>query len=179
MLRKPRLRFLQLDRRQVAELEDLLQTDLAVKAETVLSDVRKRWKVLECSGHDASPAVWQNLLRWQNGLAWLKFGDWACDSVKPCAEEKQVAGFFLQLIEARVPVQLVELEQKAIVAAADAFADAREAGLGGWWLPAGSSLEVGQIRWFSFKVQLADLPSWFRPQHQKGQPASLQAIICA
>ena len=99
--------------------------------------------------------------------------------MKPCAEEKQVVGFVLQLIEARVPVQLVELEQKAIVAAADAFADAREAGLGGWWLFAGSPLEVGQMRWFSFKVQLADLPSWFRPQRQKGQPASLQAIICA
>ena len=179
MLRKPTLRFLQLDRRQLAELEDLLQTDLAVKADAVLSDVRKGWKLLECSGHEARLAVWQDLLRWKNGLAWLKFGDWTCDSVKPCAEEKQVAGFFLQLIEARVPVQLVELEQKAVVAAADAFADAREAGLGGWWLPAGSPLEVGQIRWFSFKVQLADLPSWFRPQRQSGQPGSLQAIICA
>ncbi|OLQ06360.1 Protein lap1 [Symbiodinium microadriaticum] len=156
-----------------------MQTDLAVKADAVLSDVRKGWKLLECSRHEARPAVWQDLLRRENGLAWLKFGDWTCDSVKPCAEEKQVAGFFLQLIEARVPVQLVELEQKAVVAAADAFADAREAGLGGWWLPAGSPLEVGQIRWFSFKVQLADLPSWFRPQRQSGQPGSLQAIICA
>ncbi|CAE7027690.1 unnamed protein product [Symbiodinium sp. CCMP2592] len=100
---------------------------------------------------------------------WLKFGDWACDSVKPCAEEKQVAGFFLRLIEPRAPVHLVELEQKAVVAAADACASEHEAGLGGWWLPAGSPLEVDQLRWFSFKVQVSDLLDWFRPQHQNGR----------
>ena len=138
MLRKPTLQFLQLGRKQVAELEDLMTGDLTVSADSMLSDIREDWKLLECSGREARPTVWQDALRWKQGLAWLKFGDWACHSVKPCAEEKQVAAFFLRLIEARVPVHLVELEQKAI----DAFASEREAGLGGWWLPVGSQLEV-------------------------------------
>ena len=140
MLRKPTLRFLQHDRRQVAELEHLLQDDLTVKADSVLSDTRKGWKLLEC-GILVRPVVWRDVFALKT---WLGLGDWECGSVKPCA--------FLQLIEARVPVHLVELEQKGIGAAADAFADAHEAGLGGWRLFAGSHLEVGQIRWFSFKV---------------------------
>ena len=104
MLRKPALRFIQLDRRQVAELEGLLGNDLTVLADADLSDVLKGWQLLECSGKPARPAGWQDTLRWKHGLAWL--------SVKPCAEEKHVASFFLRLVEARVPVHLVELEQR-------------------------------------------------------------------
>ena len=69
MLRKPTLRFLQLDRRQVAELEDLLQTDLAVKADAVLSGVRKGWKLLECSGHEARSAFGK--IFYVGKMAWL------------------------------------------------------------------------------------------------------------
>ena len=99
--------------------------------------------------------------------------------MKPCAEEQRVAGSFLQLIEARVPVQLVECEQIGALVVADAYADESHAGLGGWWLPSGCQLDVAQIRWLSFRVQRSDLPSWFTCGEKGAQKPSLRALICA
>ena len=179
MLHKPSLRWLQLDHRQVAELQELLDDALVVQRAAKLSDILKGWKLLECSGRAAWPVVWPDALRWKQGQAWVKFGDWAGAAVKPCAEEQRVAGFFLQLIEARVPVQLVECEQIGALAAADAYADESHAGLGGWWLPSGCQLDVTQIRWFSFHVRRSDLPVWFICGEKGTQKPSLQALICA
>ncbi|CAE7941680.1 DNAJC7 [Symbiodinium sp. KB8] len=84
-----------------------------------------------------------------SGIARAEAGDWKPNGtglvmLRAAMAEEQIDAASVEPADrrARVPVQLVELEQKAIVAAADAFADAREAGLGGWWLPAGSPLEV-------------------------------------
>ena len=46
-------------------------------------------------------------------------------------------------------------------AAADAFADDDQAGLGGWWIEPGAELHLRNIQYFSISVQLRDLPVWF------------------
>ena len=82
MLRKPTLRFLQHDRRQVAELEHLLQDEL---------DSEGRFRTV---GHPERVGSFWNAGYWSalENMA-LGLGDWECGSVKPCA--------FLQLIEAK------------------------------------------------------------------------------
>ena len=50
VLHKPSLRLLQLDHRQVAELQELLDDALIVRRPAKLSDILKGWKLLECSG---------------------------------------------------------------------------------------------------------------------------------
>ena len=58
--------------------------------------------------------------------------------------------------------------------AADAFADASGAGIGGWWLPEGAGLEPGNVQWFSMQLQRGSLPEWFQGSSSRG----LQELIC-
>ena len=75
---------------------------------------------------------------------------------------------------ARVQVHLIECEQIGALAAADAYADESEAGLGGWWLPSGCQLEIAQIRRLSFRIRRSDLPHRFTSGEKGAQQPSLQ-----
>ena len=61
------------------------------------------------------------------------------------------------------------------LAAADAWADAERAGLGGWWLPDGAPVDAAEIHWFSVQLTRKSLPSWFRAESN----TSLQACDAA
>ena len=61
------------------------------------------------------------------------------------------------------------------LAAADAWADAEHAGLGGWWLPYGAPVDAAEICWFSVQLTRKSLPSWFRADGN----SSLQACVAA
>ena len=83
-------------------------------------------------------------------------------------DETRVAAFVYEVVEANVPVQLATSAGMLGAAAADAFADDDQAGLGGWWIEPGAELHLRNIQYFSISVQLRDLPVWFLKTLDKG-----------
>lgn len=179
MAAKPTLRFQHLDREQLAELSGLLDSAWRVTRHATLSDVRQGWQLLEICGRAVSDREDVLSPAWKNGRVWLKLGEPRARNVKPSAEEKRVAGFFLHFIEAVKPLYLVESHGQPCLAAADAFASHNRAGIGGWWLPAGAPLCVSELRWFSYQFSMDALPAWFKADATLEHDANLQLLICA
>ena len=131
-LAKPKLHLQCLDCEQIGEVASVLDDSLAVALPCSTSDVQPGWRVLEVS-HKAV-ACRRDLLtaRTRNGRIWTKFSD-ASESgeVVLNADETRVAAFFYEVVEANVPVQLATTAGILGAAAADAFAEGDQAGLGG------------------------------------------------
>ena len=100
--------------------------------------------------------------RTRSGRVWAKFAD-SLDSgpVVLNTDEARVAAFFLDVVEANVPVQLATTPGIPGAAAADASAEGELAGIGGWWIAPGDRLCPGNIYYFSIAIHLGDLPAWF------------------
>ena len=98
--------------------------------------------------------------------AWLKLGEPRARQVKSSAEEKRsLVYLFFHFIEAVKPLYLVERHGQPRLAAADAFASHRRAGISGWWLPAGVLLCVKAALVLlsdSYQFTIDALPAWFR-----------------
>ena len=178
MLLKPVLRFLPLDRAQLAEVLELLDSRARLLQRAQLCDAQAGWKLLECGGQ----IVWNSWFQdceFKNGRVWVKFGDFDASCVQATKEESSVALFFLRIVQATSPVHLVEKEGPCVVAAADAFAERDVAGLGGWWLPPGCALSLANVKYFSCYIRRVDLPTWFLHDDDGKQVQSLQSCICA
>jgi hypothetical protein len=61
-------------------------------------------------------------------------------------------------------------------AAADAFADKDQAGIGGWFLLPGDALQVSALHWFSISLTREDLPKWFDCQSLQSGITALEAL---
>ena len=101
-----------------------------------------------------------------------EYSHWKTKTCKSSAWAAQlVYNAVLELVP--VPLQVVDLDEA--FTAADAYATKEHAGLGGWWLEAGTHPEKFTVRWFSFQITWDDLPAWFRHV----QSAQLQSCIAA
>ena len=179
MLPKPSLRFVPLDRHQLAEVQELLDANLRLMHSAHSCDAQAGWKLLECCGRPVNAPQMLVEPVSNSGCTWAKFGDPTYRHVVASKEESSVAAFFLYIVSANAPVHLVEEEAHGVVAAADAFAEGDVAGLGGWWLPPGRDLELANIQYFAFRLKRSDLPAWFCQDHEGKQVPSLQSCICA
>ena len=179
MLPKPSLRFVPLDRHQLAEVQELLDANLRLTHSAHSCDAQAGWKLLECCGRPVNAPQMLVEPVSNSGCTWAKFGDPTYRHVVASKEESSVAAFFLYIVSANAPVHLVEEEAHGVVAAADAFAEGDVAGLGGWWLPPGRDLELANIQYFAFRLKRSDLPAWFCQDHEGKQVPSLQSCICA
>ncbi|CAE7731791.1 unnamed protein product, partial [Symbiodinium pilosum] len=122
MLLKAVLRFLPLDRAQLAEVLELLNSRARLLQRAQLCDAQAGWKLLECGGQIVKNSWFQDC-EFKNGRVWVKFGDFDASCVQATKEESSVALFFLRIVQANSPVHLVEKEGPCVVAAADAFAE--------------------------------------------------------
>ena len=176
MLRKPRLRFAQLDNEQLEEVCAVLDAHCIVKSPGQCSDVQVGWRLLTVNGRAVCRP--QDALSFpvKRNKAWVKFGEPDAVDISITKEERATARFFRQLLllQEEVPIPLIDRAGPNGVAAADAYASGQSAGLGGWWLPDGLPLHPANIQWFSISLRQEDLPKWFTEEAQ-----DLQSLISA
>ena len=98
MLRKPRLRFAQLDNEQLEEVCAVLDAHCIVKSRGQCSDVQVGWRLLTVNGRAVCRP--QDALSFpvKRNKAWLKFGEPEAANISIAKEERATARFFRQLL---------------------------------------------------------------------------------
>lgn len=113
--------------------------------------------------------------RVRNGQVSLVFYDYTA-KLKRCDKQSAWASqLFKQALESNAKLPLRCCDSNDGLCAADAFATADEAGIGGWWVPKGAEVKAENACWFSMCFSCRDLPEWFKAPESK----SLQACIAA
>ena len=157
---------------QIEELVPLLGSDLVVQACPQLSDVQKDWCLVGIGSHGCSYfTTAQRLLQQpavRNGKLWLRFRAWG-----PTASLDELAVVSLKILKARPIGQTFNLLQpRPIAGAADAWADATVAGLGGWFCD-----RNGELRWFHLQLVATDFPAdWEWPQTMQSGISALELL---
>ena len=113
--------------------------------------------------------------RTKRGGVSLVFFNFASLTTTVSAESCFVANLFYTAMSAQAPIPLRGVVSGSHLGAADAFADAAIAGIGGWWLSRGKDLAPENVCWFQFLLDATTLPSWFRAE----KSGSLQRCIGA
>ena len=158
---------------RIEELVPLLGSDLVVQACPQLSDVQKDWCLVGIGSHGCSDfTTAQRLLQQpavRNGKLWLRFRAWG-----PTASLDELAVVSLKILKARLIGQTFNLLQPRPIAggAADAWADATVAGLGGWFCD-----RNGELRWFHLQLVATDFPAdWEWPQTMQSGISALELL---
>ena len=177
-LNKPGLHFFHADATQSEELFQALDNSCKVVRPCRLSDVQRGWCLLDMAGHAVKSRADLLSAPLKNGRVWLKFGEPTPAKIKLNQDELTVVRFFREVLSAQEPVQLVERPGPGLVAAADAFAEGKRWGIGGWFLPANAALHPSNIFHFSFQLEQDALPPWFCQNGAQPQQhiAALEAL---
>ena len=177
-LNKPGLHFFHADATQSEELFQALDNSCKVVRPCRLSDVQRGWCLLDIAGHAVKSRADLLSAPLKNGRVWLKFGEPTPAKIKLNQDELTVVRFFREVLSAQEPVQLVERPGPGLVAAADAFAEGKRWGIGGWFLPANAALHPSNIFHFSFQLEQDALPPWFCQNGAQPQQhiAALEAL---
>jgi hypothetical protein len=140
-------------------------------------DIKAGWKLHSVGNSTVFDVASTPLLtpRLKHGSVECVFYEYSHWKTKTCKSSAWAAQLFYNAVLELVPVPLQVLDLDAGFAAADAYATAEHAGLGGWWLEAGTYPDKCTVRWFSFQITWDDLPAWFR----HGQSVQLQSCIAA
>ena len=162
-----------MDAKQLQEVYGLT-VDGKISENAVLSDVRKGWQIRAVGSAPFQSA--EDLLTTvgKHDQVWVKFAEWGSTDIRVTEAVAEAASFYKAMVQLQTPVPLLEADGPLMPAAADAFADARSAGIGGWWLPPSKDLQPSNLKWFSIQLSASDLPDWF-DQGKK----DLQTHICA
>ena len=108
MLRKPRLRFAQLDNEQLEEVCAVLDAHCIVKSPC--SDVQVGWRLLTVNGRAVCRP--QDALSFpvKRNKAWVKFGESEAANISITKEGRATARFFRQLLllQDDVPIPLID-----------------------------------------------------------------------
>eukprot|EP00438_Fugacium_kawagutii_P032077 Skav235377 [mRNA] locus=scaffold59:244863:246083:- [translate_table: standard] len=173
LLHQPVVRFKALDATQLEELSKCM-THAAITVQPKLSDLQVGWTCLSIGNATVEKPQDVLLAPLKNGQAWVRFGDKQCSSIKVSSAAAKACAFYRKIVELQTKIFLREVTSPHIPAAADAFAEASVAGIGGWWLPQGKSLQPEHIKWFSIQITADELPDWFLDKC-----ADLSKHICA
>ena len=162
-----------MDAKQLQEVYGLT-VDGKISENAVLSDVCKGWQIRAVGSAPFQSA--EDLLTTvgKHDQVWVKFAEWGSTDIRVTEAVAEAASFYKAMVQLQTPVPLLEADGPLMPAAADAFADAHSAGIGGWWLPPNKDLQPSNLKWFSIQLATGDPPDWF-DQGKKG----LQTHICA
>ena len=160
-------------RDQLRELQRLLTSSGQVQSAISSPAISAGWQVLEVDHQEWSAGVDLQQHAGTLGSAWVKFGDSDSKIVRVSPQAASAARFYCDLLRLKVAVHFVETTGPRFVAAADAFADGRKAGVGGWWLRPGCELRPENFRWFSYAFTAEELPEWFVGSQ------GMESVICA
>ena len=115
----------------------------------------------------------------KHGKTWLLFFDFESRSVSVDKELARTAAMFRSAIVSNRTWNLTGKANREVWAAcADAYADDKGAGLGGWWTETGMWPEKPEdIHWFSCQVNREDLPEhWGKVKSWQSIIATLEAV---
>lgn len=168
-LNKPRLHFLKLDSLQLQALNTLLSPRMRVQQAGALSDVQAGWGLLEIGARCVHSPKEALVAPHKNGLPWVKFGEPEPSTIKLSKDELAVVRFFRTVLDNHQPFSLMEQLGPATIAAADAFAEGNEWGIGGWFLPPGSNLHPANIYYFSTILEGMICPPGSSPHTKNGK----------
>ena len=177
LLNKPQIatRLLTVD--QFSLVTQQLKSDLTMGTDVASCDVCLGWKLHSVGGATVlqldSPALIAP--RTKRGGVSLVFFNFASSTTTVSAESCFVANLFYTAMSVQAPIPLRGVVSGSHLGAADAFADAAIAGIGGWWLSRGKDLAPENVCWFQFLLDATTLPSWFRAE----KSGSLQRCIGA
>ena len=161
---------------QFQDLVVLLDSNLAVSQALHQCDIHAHWKL-----HSVSPICnlsAPSLLapRLQHGRVSCVFYDFESRLVSCDAGSAHCAQLFYNVLRGQTPIPLqVRREDPLFLGAADAFATAEKAGIGGWWVPKHLEHCPENARWFQFTLETQNLPVWFRTK----ESGDLQKCIAA
>ena len=177
LLYKPRCVFRSVPAAHFGLLTEKLSSSLWIESNAGLFDLKTGWKLhsvgnREVSATDSSALQCPKL---KHGCVECVFYDYKSSTVKTCASAAWAARLLYNAVLNQAPVSLRVVDVDAGLAAADAFASADHAGLGGWWIEEDCAPTKACVRWFSLQITWADLPPWFRPT----KTAELQSCIAA
>ena len=82
----------------------------------------------------------------------------------------------LNSVAGQCAIPLCRAESDGVVSAADAFADAHRAGLGGWWTVPGQEAAKDTVFWFSIPLQKESLPDWLQSNSLQSFITSFEAL---
>lgn len=174
LLHSPKINIKALDAKQLQEVYGLTVEGNISPRNAVLSDVCKGWQIRAVGSAPFESAEDLLTTAGKHNQVWVKFAEWGPKDMRVTEAVAEAASFYKAMVQLQTPVPLLEADGPLLPAAADAFADAHSAGIGGWWLPANKDLQPSNLKWFSIQLTVNELPDWF---HQGKK--DLQTHICA
>ena len=158
-------------------LVQVLGQDLRVTQSLLFCDICAGWKLHSVNNAMITSLHSTALLspRIRHGCVSVVLYNYGCSTCLVDSQSVKAATLFYNAISVSTFIPLQFAPHSSGLAAADAWADAEHAGLGGWWLPDGAPVDAAEIHWFSVQLTRKSLPSWFRAEGS----ASLQACIAA
>ena len=158
---------------QLEELVGLLDENLESTAAARLSDVQRGWRLVALGSNSCSClAVMKNLLRQpkiKNDRIWARFSAWG-----PTVTLGRVQLAALRLLQRELSGKLFEVVRGGVplIGTADAWADSKRAGLGGWF-----NDMAGNLKWFHIELLLSEIPpEWEWPQTMQRGISALELL---
>ncbi len=179
VLRKPQRKPVMMSEGQIIELLESLDNDLYVLKDCRTSDVQKFWRLRAVSSQDVFSKQDLCSPRFKHGKAWLLFLVFDSEEVEVDHDLAAVACMFRSaIISGRQWSLSGNVSRQTWAAAADAYADASGAGIGGWWSVSGSwPTRPEELVWFSCSVSMKDLPKrWQVKDNLQKLIATLEAV---
>ena len=171
LIHRPAAALLLLDRRQLMEVYDNCGDDLFLLRDGRISPFKKGWVVKQIGRSNLNAK--HELLRPAqrlSGKVWVRFADYDCGRRKVDFDTVVTATLWRQALTGTP--EFLSLRDRPTApgsGAADAFADADTAGIGGWFA-LNDDPAIQDIYWFTLPLRWTDFPTWFRvdPNLQRG-----------
>lgn len=177
ILCKPRATSRLLTLAQFAEVCSLLNAAFRLQSDARSCDVCAGWRlhsVNNCQVSQSNTACLRTPVV-RNGQVSVVFFDYCSKTTASSKESVWAAQLFRNALAQHVSLPLWVKEDADLPCAADAFATADSAGVGGWWIPPGQARIASNARWFHMTFSRESLPIWFKAASNH----SLQACIAA
>ena len=107
------------------------------------------------------------------------FYDYSSSWVKTNRTSAAACQILLNSVAGQCAIPLCRAESDGVVSAADAFADAHRAGLGGWWTVPGQEAARDTVFWFSIPLHKESLPDWLQSNSLQSFITSFEALAHA
>ena len=170
--------FRGLSLQQFGAMKSSLDDKLQVLASWPGCDLVQGWK-LHSVGNCAVTNLESQVLatpRVKHGHVDCVFYDYSSSWVKTNRTSAAACQLLLNSVAGQCAIPLCRAESDGVVSAADAFADAHRAGLGGWWTVPGQEAAKDTVFWFSIPLQKESLPDWLQSNSLQSFITSFEAL---
>ncbi len=158
---KPAQEFRKLSRWDLLTVGKSLDAQGFLRADVPWAGLEAGWQIVVISKHQVGSS-WQALLPPGDEKVWVRFHHWANRRAHSSWDCVHAAGMWLSCLKSHLELRPIQPRVRLEGAgAADAWAQGKTAGLGGWWSTSNSA-SWADIYWFHLEVTESDLPSWLQ-----------------